>query len=248
MKIIIDGKEFTNDEMNRWKRERISKVLGTLRKTLPLTQDTAILLDQLTLLKLKMPYAEILSLLKAKLAIGEMGMKFAATLSGNKRRAAVTTIFADGISAEKFSIIIDSLMLEDKEEYRKVNLAACPDHYVLRPHNGTLEVIETTGNTPVPTQFFITFNDETGLKEPRNLNYPYQSTGIAKLKDGTIVGGVRHQFRDTQSGIEVRTLVEFPNLCPKIIIKEHQKHLAVEWSNWIDWAIKNQSQFRSNSK
>ena len=81
------------------------------------------------------------------------------------------------------------------------------------------------------------------MKEPRNLNYPYQSTGIAKLKDGTIVGGVRHQFRDTRSGIEVRALVEFPNLCPKMIIKEHQKHLAAEWSNWIDWAIKHQSQF-----
>ena len=170
-------------------------------------------------------------------------MKIATILSGNKRRAAITTIFADGITAEKFNIIIDFLMLEDSPECRKINLAACPDHYVLRPFGETLEVIETTGNIPVPTQFFITFNDERGLKEPRNLNYPYQSTGIAKLKDGTLVGGVRHQFRDTQSGIEVRTLVEFPNLCPKTVIKEHQKHLAAEWSYWIDWAIKNQSQF-----
>ena len=248
MKIMIDGKEFSSDEMNRWKRGRIGKVLGNLKKPLTLTEDTDILSDQLTSIKLKMSYEEILSLLKAKLAIGEIGMKFAAALSGTKRRAAITTIFADGITAEKFSIIIDSLMLEDKEEYRKVNLAACPDHYVLRTCNGTLEVIETTGSAPVPTQFFITFNDETGLKEPRDLSYPYQSTGIAKLRDGTIVGGVRHQFRDTQSGIEIRTLVEFPNLCPKTIIKEHQKHLAVEWSNWINWAIKNQSQFRSNSK
>lgn len=242
MKIIINGNEFTKTELDSWKRKRVGKVLKNLKITLPIVKDTDELCDRLTTIKLKMSYEEIISSMKLKLIIGQVGMKATAILSGN-RRTAITTIFADGITAEKFNIIIDSLMLEDSLEYRKVNLSACPDHYVLRPYDETLEVIETTGNTPVPTQFFITFNDETGLKEPRNLNYPYQSTGIAKLKDGTIVGGVRHQFRDTQSGIEVRALVEFPNLCPKIIIKEHQKHLAAEWSNWIDWAIKNQSQF-----
>lgn len=243
MKIIINGDEFTKNELDRWKRKRVEKVLKNLKVTLPIGKNTEELCDKLTLIKLKMSYEEITSLMKLKLIIGQIGMKAAAILSGDKRRTAITTIFADGITAEKFGLIIDSLMLEDSLEYRKINLAACPDHYVLRPFNETLEVIETTGNTPVPTQFFITFKDETGLKEPRNLNYPYQSTGIAKLKDGTIVGGVRHQFRDTQSGLEVRALVEFPNLCPQIIIKEHQKHLAAEWSSWIDWAIKNQSQF-----
>jgi len=153
--------------------------------------------------------------MKAKLAVGQVGMKFAAAFSGNKRRAAVTTIFADGITAEKFSEIIDFLMLEDKQEHRKVNVVACPNHYVLRPCDETLEVIETPGNVPVPTQFFITLNDDTGLIESRDLSYPYQSTGVAKLKDGAIIGGVRHQFRDMQSGIEVRTLVEFPILCQK---------------------------------
>ena len=243
MKIIINGNEFTKNELDSWKRKRVGKVLKNLKITLPIVKDTDELCDRLTSIKLKMSYEEIISSMKLKLIIGQIGMKAAAILSGNKRRTAITTIFADGITAEKFNIIIDSLMLEDSLEYRKVNLAACPDHYVLRPFDKTLEVIETTGNTPVPTQFFITFNEETGLKEPRNLNYPYQSTGIAKLKDGTIVGGVRHQFRDTHSGIEVRALVEFPNLCPKAIVREHQKHLAAEWSNWIDWAIKNQSQF-----
>ena len=243
MKIIINEDEFTKNELDSWKRKRVGKVLKNLKVTLPIVKDTDELCDRLTLIKLKMSYEEITSSMMLKLIIGQVGMKAATILSGNKRRTAITTIFADGITAEKFNIIIDSLMLEDSLEYRKVNLATCPDHYVLRPFDETLEVIETTGNTPVPTQFFITFNDETGLKEPRNLNYPYQSTGIAKLKDGTIVGGVRHQFRDTRSGIEVRALVEFPNLCPKMIIKEPQKHLAAEWSNWIDWAIKHQSQF-----
>lgn len=131
-------------------------------------------------------------------------------------------------------------MMEDTAEHRRINLSVSPDHYVLVPRGNTLEVIETMGNTPVPTQFFITFYDETGLQTPRDPSYPYQSVGIAKLKDGTVIGCVRHQFRDTATGIEAKTLVEFPAICPNIIVKEHQKHLASEWSGWIQWAIDHQ--------
>ncbi len=34
------------------------------------------------------------------------------------------------------------------------------------------------------------------------------------MKDGTTIGGVRHQFKDTDTGIEVSLVVEFPALCP----------------------------------
>lgn len=240
MKIVIDGKEFTNSDMDNWKRKKVCEVLRNLKKSISMAQNIDVLCENLTDLKYKMSYEEIASLLKTKLVIGKVGMKLGVVLSGSKRKAAITTIFADGITAEKFSKIIDSLMMQDTPEHQRANLAACPVHYALVPRGKTLEVIETAGNAPVPTQFFITFNDETGLQEPRDLSYPYQSTGIAKLKDGTIIGGVRHQFKDTPTGIEVRTLVEFPSICPKTLIKEHQKHLAVEWSSWIAWAIKNQ--------
>ncbi len=240
MKIVIDGKEFTKDEMDGWKRKRVGRVLRNLKKTIQMTEHTDVLCDRLTELKLEMSYEEIVSPIRAKLAVGKAGMKLAVRFSGSKRRTAITTIFADGITAKDFTKIIDSLMIEDTQEHRKVNLDACPDHYVLAPHGKTLEVIETTGNLPVPTQFFIAFHEDAELQTPRDLSYPYQSVGVAKLKDGTTIGGVRHQFRDTQSGMEARTLVEFPSICPKTIIKEHQKHLAVEWSNWIAWAIQNQ--------
>lgn len=237
---MIDGKEFTKSEMDNWKRKRVNEVLRNLKRSILMTDNVDVLCENLAELKCKMSYEEIVSPLKTKLAIGKVGMKLGVAVSGSKRKASITTIFADGITAEKFSKIIDSLMMQDTPEHRKANLAACPVHYALVPHGETLEVIETAGNAPVPTQFFITFNDETGLQEPRDFSYPYQSTGIAKLKDGTIIGGVRHQFRDTPTGIEVRTLVEFPSICPKTLIKEHQKHLAVEWSSWIAWAIKTQ--------
>lgn len=240
MRVVIDGNEFTREDMDSWKKKRVKNVSHNLGLNIQMQDDVDIVCAQLTKLKIGMSYDEIVSKIKFKLALGKAGMKIAAFVSGKKRRASITTIYAEGITVQKLSKLIDALMLENTEEHRRANLAACPDHYVLLPHGETLEVIETAGGSPVPTQFFITFDDETGLQEPRNPSYPYQSTGIAKLKDGTIIGGVRHQFRNTQTGIEARTLVEFPGICPNKIINEHKKHLAVEWSSWINWAIEHQ--------
>ena len=159
MKIIINGKEFTKAEMDTWKKKRIKKVLRNLKKDITVTDDVGVMCDEITKLKAEMSYEEITSKIKLKLAVGQIGMKLAAAISRGKRRSSVTTIYADGITVEKLGKMIDALMLEDTEEHRFANLAACPDHYVLSSRNGTLEVIETAGNTPVPTQFFITFND-----------------------------------------------------------------------------------------
>lgn len=240
MRFEIDGKEFTEIDLEKWKRKRIPKVARNLRKNIRLDKEVNALNEELTKIKAAMTYEEIASSIKYKLKIGEVGMKLAVLFSFGKRRTSKTTIYADGIHVDKLGKIIDSLMMEDSEEHRKTNLAVSPDHYALVPRGNILEVIETTGNTPVPTQFFITFDDETGIQTPRDERYPYQSAGIAKLKNGTVIGGVRHQFRDTATGIEARILVEFPAICPRIILKEHQKHLASEWSGWIQWAIDHQ--------
>ena len=126
-----------------------------------MTEDTANLCGLLTEIKLTMSYAEICSCIRVKLKIGQMGMKLATFLSGDKRKAALTTIYAEGITAEMFSATIDSLMLDDTAENRKANLAACPDHYVLRSCGRTLEVIENNRKYTGADSVFITFNDET---------------------------------------------------------------------------------------
>lgn len=241
MKIIINGDEFTQEQIDDWKKKRVKIVLKTLKKIIQMSENAEVLCEWLSNIKMKMSYDEIVAAIKVKLEIGRIGMKIAALVSRGKRRAAITTIYAEGITIEKLGKCIDALMLEDTQEHRQINLSAYPDHYALIPREGILEVIETAGNSPVPTQFFITFNEELGLQEPRDPAYPYQSVGIAKLKDGTIIGGVRHQFKNTQTGIEARLLVEFPIVCPKTMIRAHQKHLAVEWSNWVKWAMNNQA-------
>jgi|SRR5690625_1196499 len=139
------------------------------------------------------------------------------------------------LAAEKIQGI-DNLMLNPSEENNRVNLSACPDHYALRPlGENELEVIEMTGNAPVPVHFFIVFDDETGLQTSRAHSYAYQSGGVARMKNGTVIGGVRHQIKDTETGMKIKLSVEFLALNPTSIIKSLQMHLACGFSDWLQW-------------
>ena len=162
-------------------------------------------------------------------------MKWAAKWSKKPRKKAIITIFESGLTAASFSIMLEKLMLEKTNVHKRVNLGACPDHYALQPHGDKLEVIETAGNSPLPTQFFLDLGGEAEIEEPRDASYPFQTVGAASLVNGCNIGGIRHQFRDTEKGLEARFCVEFPSLCPDSLIKEHQLHLAAEWSRWITW-------------
>lgn len=241
IKVIIGEKQFNKQDMDGWKKKRLKKAYKTIHKKIDLNDTLLEMSMKLTNLKSQFSDNEIRTILKRKLIISRVMIKIACLFSAGKRRVARTTILAKGITAEKFSQELDSLMMVSTKENRKVNLSVYPEHYVLSPDkNDVLEVIETTGNAPIPMQFFITFNDETGLKEERDPQYTHQSVGVAKLNDGTIIGGVRHQFRNTLDGIECKLVVEFPALCPKTIVKSHQKHLAIEFTNWINWVIEKQ--------
>ncbi len=236
MKIIIDGKNIKNDQLKEWKRKRIKKVFKTLGYKTDEINNPNRMIEQLTTIKLNYSYQEMYNKLKAKLKFSEVIMRIGAALSGNRRKFSQTEIYLDGITAEEAIEGIDNLMLNPTEENNRVNLSACPDHYALRPlGENQLEVIETTGNSPVPVQFFIVFDDETGLQTPRDPSYVYQSVGVARMKNGTVIGGVRHQMKDTETGMKIKLSVEFPALAPTSIIKSHQKHLACEFSYWLQW-------------
>lgn len=54
-------------------------------------------------------------------------------------------------------------------------------------------------------------------------------------------GGVKHQFKETEDGFKVRLVAEFPTICPTGMVKEHQMHLACEFSYWFNWIINKKS-------
>ena len=235
MKIMINQKEVGQERIEQWRKQRIYKAAKILNLQLPNTDNTEIIDQALLEAKMKLTYEELIHHIGTKLKWSQCLMKWATKWSKKPRKRAVVTIFASGLTAASFSIMLEKLMLEKTNVHKRVNLGACPDHYALQPHGGILEVIETVGNSPLPTQFFLNLGGEDEIEEPRDASYPFQTVGAASLADGCNISGIRHQFRDTEKGLEARFCVEFPSLCPDSLIKEHQLHLAAEWSRWIAW-------------
>ena len=235
MKIMINQKEVGQERIEQWRKQRIHKAAKILNLQLPNTDNTEILDQALLEAKMKLTYEELIHKIGTKLKWSQYLMKWAAKWSKKPRKKAIITIFESGLTAASFSIMLEKLMLEKTNVHKRVNLGACPDHYALQPHGDKLEVIETAGNSPLPTQFFLKLGGEAEIEEPRDASYPFQTVGAASLVNGCNIGGIRHQFRDTEKGLEARFCVEFPSLCPDSLIKEHQLHLAAEWSRWITW-------------
>lgn len=235
MKIIINQKEVSQERIEQWRKQRIHKAAKILNLQLPNTDNTEILDQALLEAKMKLTYEELIQKIGTKLKWSQYLMKWAAKWSKKPRKRAVVTIFASGLTAASFSKKLEKLMLEKTNVHKRVNLGTCPDHYAMQPHGSKLEVIETAGNSPLPTQFFLKLDGEAEIEEPRDASYPFQTVGAASLANGSNIGGIRHQFRDTEKGLEARFCVEFPSLCPDSLIKEHQLHLAAEWSRWITW-------------
>ena len=84
-------------------------------------------------------------------------------------------------------------------------LAATPDHHLFRSLENPKrqEVWETTGGSPVASRFFIEIDSDEGLRSQPDPAYPIQLFGCAKLANGTVLGGIRHQFRDEPEGARV---------------------------------------------
>jgi len=240
MEIKIEGRTITAEEIDRWRYSRVKNAFSLLKEKREIPSDTAQAMLLLTNVKEELGGEEILKRLRTKLALNTAAVKLFTRLSGGKRKFAKTEIRADGITAEKASRWVNEINLNAgfDRQYTRVNLAACPDHFILRcTGEKTLEVIECNGNYPTPFRFFITYGDETGLKTPGDPSFPYQSVGAARTEDGVVIGGVRHQFQDTETGFMVRLCVEFPSMTPGFVVRTHQIHLAAEFSYWLQWII-----------
>lgn len=240
LEVRIDGVVVTSAQIEDWEIRRARAVLAKLRRMLkleptaqPSSDDLASLRVELLRLKEHCGRQGLRDGLRGGIRITGFVSKLTVLLSGDSRKQCVTEVRVSRCGAKQVSQAIDDLMRNDTQVNRHSNLLACPDHYVLEPRGDVLEVIETTGGSPFPAQFFMRFEDESGLKTPRDSVYPYQSVGTARLADGTAIGGVRHQIRDDEDGALVRLMVEFPSMVPQHMIREHQWHLACEFSHWL---------------
>ena len=133
MKITIDGKSISKQDLDQWKKKSYSKAIRVLKKRVAIIDDMDVMERKLTEIKMQYSYDEIVKLLKNKLWLSERFMKLACTVSRGKRKFSITEIEVSGISAKEIIEGIDALMLTQSRKNNEVNLSACPEHYVLRP-------------------------------------------------------------------------------------------------------------------
>lgn len=238
--VRIDGVPVTRHQIEAWEARRAKAVLKRLRRMLhlpapaePNPDDLPRLRAQLLQIKTQCGRDGLRQVLRGSLRLSAVATRLGLVCSGAGRKPCVVEIRVPGCTASQVAEGIDALMRQDTEANRQSNLLACPDHYVLEPRGDTLEVIETTGGSPFPARFFLRFDDASGVMTPRDPAYTHQSMGTARLGDGTVIGGVRHQFRDVEGGTLARLLVEFPRATPNGMVREHQWHLACEFSHWL---------------
>ncbi|KAF9539340.1 hypothetical protein EC957_005530 [Mortierella hygrophila] len=187
-------------------------------------------------LKIRMGEDQVRKKLGFYLGLSQFVMKIASFLSFGRRKYSVVEVAVSGVDLEPSAFLdeLTHIMMSEGTEYSKMRLMACPDHYlVANIGENTQEVIETTGGSPLPTQFFIRYGDAKGLRSQKDPTYDVQLFGVARTKDGTVIGGVRHQIRKESDGLRMKLLVEFPALIPSWMIRQHQAHLMCEFNNWI---------------
>lgn len=230
----IEGTQLPQSQVDAWEQRRMKAASRFLDVPIPATDDLNSVRIALAEAKRSIGYEQLVKRLRIRLRIADVMAKIFGWISGRRRTSCVVTVQVDGLSAEKIASGLQAVWLSPSPANDVANLSACPDHYALVARDDErLEVIEATGGSPLPTQFFVDGSDESGLTTTRDSSYSHQAAGTARLKDGTVIGGIRHQFRDADKGADVRLCVEFPASMPRYFIRQHQLHLACEFGNWF---------------
>lgn len=190
--------------------------------------------DELAQYKMNLSEEKMRAILDKDLRFIALFTGLAVRLFGRKRKISVAEIEVDFCNANKFRELYDDMMLNNSIENRLSCLRANPDHYLLKGVGPTSqEVIELTGGISLPSRFVIEYNDFNGLVSEQEEEYPLQAAGASYLKKGICIGAVRHQVKNTEKGCKIKLSVEFPAFLPRRNIETHEKHLAIEFYNWL---------------
>ena len=146
--------------------------------------------------------------------------------SEGRWQPSVTELQVTGLSAEEFLAHFESISHEQPRM-----LAAQPEHFVLRLHGDTMQVVENLG--PHITDLALSFTGEQDAVAELSPDHPIRMVGHAALPNGKVVAHLLHQFRNTTDGFDVLLGIYFPATAPEEFIEAHRQHLAVEFTNWF---------------
>ncbi|MGW9213020.1 hypothetical protein ACWGR4_39415 [Embleya sp. NPDC055664] len=211
VRTVIDGTEYTQDDIRRWELDRARNALA--------------------LLKNRIGDAAMRELLTEDLRAADEIMAPLPDASGGAWRSAVTEMEIGGITTEQFLTWWQGRLASAD---RTALLAANPEHYLANSADGVVEIIETIGSGPL--RFFLTFHDGVEIEDEGHETYPVRIGGTGRLTDGTEICRVMHEFGDGPRGLRIRLTIQFPAGAPEHVFTGHQWHFACEFLNWLEAA------------
>lgn len=228
------SKPISRAQITDWETKRAVKGLRKLGIPRP-AGDVDVLRTTLADAKLALGRGAIEKRLEGEIKVSDSVARALARASGGRRRLSQIEVFVPGARAEQLPAwYAERAEVDDEAAF----LTATPDHHLFRPVEDPRgqEVWETTGGSPLASRFFFDLDVTGGLVTAADPSYPVQLTGIARLADDTVIGGIRHQFRDENDGARARLTVEFPWLIGPYTPRAHRWHLASEFTAWIEAA------------
>ncbi|WP_409429440.1 hypothetical protein [Mycobacterium sp. SMC-11] len=242
-----EGRPITTAEVRSWEQRRADVVLRLYKRHLGRNAVEAILGAQecppapaglveqrraLAALKAHLRHEQVVEMLSRELMITGAVSKVGVALSRGRRALSSVEMVVNAGTAQGF---VDWFMERHDADDQPAMLAANPDHYMItRLSDGRQDVIETTGGSPLPSHFMVTFGDTDDLIIGVDDRYPVRFGGRCRLPGGTEIGAALHQFRDEKVGFSAKLGIEFPVTLPRRLIIGHHWHLACEFSNWVE--------------
>lgn len=230
----IRGRDVTRSEILQWEYKRLNSSARRIGLEVPdgeLADQRLAFADA----KLALGSGEIRRRLSRALWVSDRVSRSTATLSRGRRAFSTCDLHVTGGNAARFA---DWFTDTERPDFERIMVAANPDHFLIGTDpRGDLEIIETTGGSPLPSRFFVNYEDTDSLRSPVDPRFEADASGVARSLSGLAIGGIRHQFRDTGSGFHAHLVVEFPKLLAPYMVREHEWHLAAEFANWIEFAF-----------
>ena len=250
IKVIIDGKELSTEQVREIEHERIKHVFAEMHElgaTLLDANGKSISLEKALALGFEDAKQ---SLIKTKLELGPKRI-----LQLYKNPLAQTDALWHEVSAhaEKGSNMqpcivemdVDGVTIGDFIAYNRylntsgdttAPLYIHPEHFVFEAKDGGQVVMENVGTYKEPTYQFLKMDPHAKHAIPEDADTVITlatDTGLlmSDKTDMKMMG--MHQFKAKKGGMRVKLGIFFPESAPKEMVEGHKKHLAVEFTNAI---------------
>lgn len=225
----INGRAHTRDAVLAWEAGRAARVA----RRLGVDATTPELGRRIVERKLELGHDALRARLRRQLRVSAVASELGAKVSRGRRNVATTVLTCETGATE---LLPEWYRTAFTANDGAAMLAASPDHWLFHHAPDADEVIETAAGSPAVVQMLLDDEHVDTIRTPADPVFPVAWAAVARSVRGTVIGGIRHLFRDEGDGFHVRLNAEVPIIVPRPMVTAHCWHLAGEFSNWLEFA------------